>query len=238
VTRSLAGFVFGAIAVAAIAGCAAPSTGKVEGTTVHLESSGDVKLETGAYYGDRFEPASGQITIDATDVGDRVTPLPPHDRLSIAATIQASAGTITVSATDPMIEDPMGRWTTWWGVGIDVDHHGQSGIGTNLLPNIHSAVAAFGMGKVSVDDQVVADGVMVHIMTAENGLPGRLELDVGDPANPIPGLPDGHVRAVWADYQGDVPSGTKTARYFGGGVVLLMLLLGMIWLNTRNVVRG
>ena len=222
------------IAVLALAGCASPSTPKPEGTTVHLTATGDVKLEKGAYYGNDFQSATGDITIDATDTGDRVTMLPPHDQLSINATIQSPAGAVVVTATDPMVEDPMGRWTTWWGVGIDVDHHGNSGIGTNLLPNIHSAVAAFGMGKVSVGGQVIADGVMVHIMTADSGLPGRLELDVGDPASPVPGLPDGHIRALWADYQGDVPEGTKTSRYLWGGLVLLVFLIAMLWINVRE----
>ena len=227
-----------AFALIVAAGCAAPSTGTAEGTAVHLTASGDVKLEKGSYYGGQFEGATGDITIDALDTGGRVTTLPPHDQLSISATIQGPSGPIEVSAKDAMVEDPMGRWTTWWGVGIDVDHHGNSGIGTNLLPNIHSDVAAFGMGSISVGGQVVADGVPVHIMTADSGLPGRLELDVGDPIAPIAGLPDGHLRAVWADYQGDVPTSAKTTRYLGGGLVLLLLVLAMIWLNARESGRG
>jgi hypothetical protein len=234
VTRRLGVLPLVGVIALVVAGCATPSEAKVEGTTVHLTASGDVKLETGAYYGGNFQSGTGDITIDATDTGDRVTLLPPHDQLSIKAALNGPAGAITVEANDPMVEDPMGRWTTWWGVGLDVDHHGNSGIGTNLLPNIHSSIAAFGMGKVSVAGQVIADGVMVHIMTADNGLPGRLELDVGDPASPVPGLADGHIRAVWADYKGEVPDSLKTSRYLGGGIVLLVLVIGMLWLNVRE----
>jgi len=218
----------------ALGACASPSVGKPEGVSVHLTADGDVNLETGPYYGGAFSAATGKITIDALDTGGRVTPLPPHDQLSITATIQGPTGQIDVAATEPMVEDPMGRWTTWWGVGLDVDHHGNSGIGTNMLPNIHSPVAAFGMGKVTIGGQVVADGVPVHVMTADSGLPGRLELDVGDPAAPIAGLADGHIRAVWADYEGDVPDGAKTSRYLVGGIVLLVFLIAMLWLNVRE----
>jgi hypothetical protein len=64
-------------------------------------------------------------------------------------------------------------------------------------------------------------------MTAEEELPGRLELDVGDPATPVPGLPDGHLRVVWSDYTHELDSG-KFARYCIGAFVLAALLALML----------
>lgn len=130
-----------------------------------------------------------------------------------------------------MIEDPLGRFTTWWGVSTGVDHHGRSGIGTSKIPNIHSDVAAFGTGDISMDGRVIATGVPVHIMTAESGIPGKFEMDVGDPdMGAIPGLPDGHLRVLWDSYQGDIPK-PDVVRESIGFVILVLLLIGALWLN-------
>lgn len=68
-------------------------------------------------------------------------------------------------------------------------------------------------------------------MTAEDGLPGRLELDVGDPAAEVPGLPEGHLRVVWDDYDGGAGQGPERARNALGSVVLLGLLVLALLLN-------
>ncbi len=136
-----------------------------------------------AWYGDRFEAATASLDLRARDRFARVTSLEPHDILSIDASVEHPDGsTYDIEVASPMVSDPLGRHTTWWGVGLHHWHHGRSGIGTNALPPIHSEVAVFGLGELSVDNDVVATGVPVHAMTAEEGLPGRLELDVGDPA--------------------------------------------------------
>jgi hypothetical protein len=218
-------------AITIVAALAIPS--KDKGVVANIQANGKSVVETGAYYGNRFQPASSSITVHAIDAGNRVSPLPPHDEININAKIQAGGHTYSLIAKDPMVDDPMGQFTTWWGVGLDVWHHGNSGIGTNKLPPIHSKLAVFGMGDVKMDGQLVAANVPIHAMTAENGLAdnNKLELDVGDPrATALPYIPSGHLRVLWGSYQGNIP-GASAGRYIGGDVVLGLLLIGGLWLN-------
>jgi hypothetical protein len=116
-----------------------------------------------------------------------------------------------------MVDDPLGRYTTWWGVGLDVWHHGRSGIGTEQVPATHSDVAIFAVGAVTRDGTPIASGVPIHLMSMRDG---KVELDVGDPqATPLAGLPDGHLRATW-DHTDINTHSAKLPRYLFGLAVL------------------
>ncbi len=214
---------------------AGTANGEPEGVSVDISASGAVKVERGEPFGDVFDSGQGEISIRAVDFGDRVTPLPPHDVLEITARIESGGRRYEVTVKEPMVDDPLGRHGTWWGVGLHVHHHGHSGIGTDRLPDIHSELAAFGLGDVSLDGVVVARGVAVHVMTAHSGIPGRLEMDIGDEdVGAIPGLPEGRLRVLWDSYQGDVPKDERNIKWFGGAVVLVALLAGAVWLNLKD----
>jgi hypothetical protein len=206
-----------------------------EGTKASVSAAGAVQVETGRFYSDQFQPGTGEISLAAEDMGGRVTPLPPHDRLEIAASVQVGGTTFEVNVAEPLVSHPAGEHTTWWGVGIDVGHHGQSGIGTDALPPIESGVAVFGIGEVAVDGRVVATGVPVHVMTADSGLPNgaTLELDVGTEGEEIPGMPAGHLRVLWTEHSAEIED-PNLARYLGGGAVLLVLLALLLWLVRRE----
>ena len=200
------------------------------GDDASIFASGSAQIEQGSWYGDDFSDGTATIELYARDRAARVTPLEPHDVLTIEASIEHPDGSIyEITVDDPMVSDPLGRHTTWWGVGFHHWHHGRSGIGTDALPPIHSEIAVFGLGDVTVDGEPLATGVPVHAMTAEEGLPGRLELDIGDPASEVPGLPDGHLRVVWDDYEGSAGQGPKRSRNALGSAVLIGLVaLGLL----------
>lgn len=211
---------------------------KEHGQPVELSTSGSALVETGAFYSNVFNEATGDITIRARDIGSRVTPLPPHDALLVNATVEADGQTFELTVDQAMVEDPLGRHTTWWGVGLHVVHHGNSGIGTSRLPPIASELAAFGLGRIEVDGRLLATGVPVHVMTADSGLTegSRLELSAGDPdAEEVPGLPGGHLRVLWPDYEGSVSQAPRQARYLGGSLVLLVMLAGGFFLARREL---
>jgi hypothetical protein len=128
-----------------------------------------------------------------------------------------------IDATQPMVADARGRHTTWGGVGFDVWHHGRSGTGNRALPPVHSDVAVYALGDVSAGGEPVAINVPVHVMTSSRR-DARLELHVGDVAAPVAGLPDGHLRVVWADYSGGDVKSVAYARYALGTGTLLVLL--------------
>jgi hypothetical protein len=205
-----------------------------DGASATLSASGDVQVETGEYYGDRFEAGSGEVSVTAVDMGGRVTPLPPHDKLTLIATVTSGGSDFEVSVEEAMVSHPLGEHTTWWGVGLNVEHHGESGIGTDKLPPIKSELAAFGLGEVSVDGQPIATGVPVHVMTAESGFPdgARLELDVGMEGADVPGLPAGHLRVLWPEYEAEIED-PHPMQYLGGGVILILLLGALLSLVRR-----
>src|SRR5581483_11233997 len=182
--------------------------------------SGGTRLERGGWLSGDLAPTTASMRLAGEDAGGRVTPLPPHDRLSIDATIAPRSGApYRVTVRRPLVDDPLGRFTTWWGVGVDVWHHGRSGIGTSRIPATRSDVAVFGIGDVARGGRTVARGVPVHAMTTGHGL----ELDVGDPDVPVAGLPDGHLRVRWDAYAGGAVRQDGT-RYAIGGVVLALAL--------------
>jgi hypothetical protein len=142
--------------------------------------------------------------------------------LSLSATVAHTDGhTYAVTSSQPMVDDPLGRFTTWWGVGMNVWHHGRSGIGTSIIPATESEVAVFALGTLTRDGTPIAAGVPVHVMTMDDG---KAELDVGDPTTPLPGVPDGHLRVMW-----EAATVTSTAPhvslYVFGSVVLFALLV-------------
>jgi hypothetical protein len=215
-----------------ILGSVAYASNESGGDDATITASGPARVEEGPWYGDDFSETTASIELYAGDRGARVTPLEPHDVLSIDASLEHPDGsTYEIAVDEPMVSDPLGRHTTWWGVGFHHWHHGRSGIGTDRLPPIHSEVAVFGMGEVSVDGELIASGVPVHVMTAQEGLPGKLELDVGDPASDVPSLPSGHLRVVWDDYDGSAGQGPKRSRNALGSFVLVGFLAVALLLN-------
>ena len=213
-----------AAAVIVIAGLGAVVAAEagVDDLTATVTSVGEPEIEQGEYFRGKLTPASGELRLVAAERNPRVTPLPPHDQVDLEATLDHPDGiTYEVSATQPMIDDPKGRFGTWWGVGLDKWHHGRSGIGTPLLPATRSEVAVFALAEIRADGEVIARGVPVHAMTMPDG---GLELDVGDPATPVPGLPDGHLRAVWADRRGSSPESHEGAHNALGSAVLISLI--------------
>lgn len=206
-----------------------------DASEAELSASGTAMLEEGEWYSNEFTNVDASIRVETTDQGGRVTPVPPHDKVSMEVELDTDAGRFTIRSNQPLVNDPIGKHTTWWGVGMHVDHHGRSGIGTNKLPNIDSELAIFALGDVELDGEPVASGVPLHAMTADSGLPesARLELDVGREGTEVAGLPNGHLRILWTDYQGAVPKTGHNARYALGSVVLLVMLIAALALN-RN----
>ncbi len=209
------------------------------GDDAKLAASGSASVERGSWYSDDFSGGQAELRLRAEDRGARVTPLEPHDELTIAATIEHPDGkTYEIAVDRPLVDDPLGRHGTWWGVGLDVWHHGESGIGTVELPAVRSEVAVFGVGEVRADGELLVSGVPVHVMTGEDELPGRLELNVGDELTPVVGLPDEHLRVVWDDYSGGAETTPKWTRYAVGSAVLVAVLAMLLLMNATEVRRA
>jgi hypothetical protein len=202
-------------------------------TTVSAIGTGAV--ERGIPFNGELVPGTAALAMTVENRNTHRTPLRPHDKVDIEAMVTGADGNVyTIEATQPMVSDPRGRYTTWSGVGFNKWHHGRSGIGSAALPPTHSDVAVFALGNISSGGRSIATGVPVHVMTSS--LPNaRLELHVGDPEAPVPGLQDGHLRVVWADYSGGHTKSAAYARYALGTGVLLVLLGFAVTMTRRDV---
>ncbi len=222
--------VIGTLVLAGLGVIAALETEPVDERAT-ITSVGEAMVERGPYYRGDLIPSDGELRLVAEDRNPRVTPLPPHDKVELRASVTHPDGKrFDIEANRTLVDDPLGRFGTWWGVGFDKWHHGRSGLGSSLVPATRSEVAVFAVGEIRADGELIADGVPIHVMTMDDG---GVELDVGDPELPLPGLPDGHLRALWHDREGTSPEGPERARnLFGAGVLLAMLALAALGLRT------
>lgn len=232
----LIGAILAIIGLAAVGFVVAPHTG-AEANRATVTSTGSVRVEQGAFYQGEMIDAIGSLQMTVENHTARATPLRPHDRVDMKATINHPNGmAYEIAATQPLVRDPQGRFTTWSGVGFDVWHHGRSGIGSSLLPATHSNVGVFALGTITANRAIIAAGVPIHAMTTTRD-DGRLELNVGDPTILLPGVPDGHLRAVWPGYEGGHSGASSHARYALGSAVLIALL-GVALIAVRSEPRN
>jgi hypothetical protein len=209
-----------ALVVVVVAGFVAAGHVDPSDERVTVTSSGDARVESGPDYARDLGAAEADLRFVADERNTMRTPLPPHDDVELAATITRDGTRYDITASEPMVRDAAGRFGTWGGVGYDRWHHGRSGVGTAQLDAVRSEVALYAVGEVRVDGKLVATGLPLHALTTGAGV----ELHVGDPATPVPAVPDGHLRVVWDERSGDSPDAPERARYLLGGVVLLALL--------------
>jgi hypothetical protein len=215
----------GAVIVLAAAGTVAALYGGDEADRVSVSGAGPISLGTGTVNAPIEHSATGDLHMIAADQNTHRTPLPPHDSVRIVARISGANGvTYEIEAIDPLVTDPLGRFTTWYGVGLNVWHHGRSGIGIGSIPPTYSPVAVFALARIRTSDQVVVSDVPIFVMTT-SGAANRLELIVGDPSRPVPALPGGHLRAVWTDFRQSYSRTGVHSRYLFGGAVLIVLLV-------------
>lgn len=190
------------------------------GVSADFSASGDVTVSE--------TQGTGHISISATDMGNRVTPLPPHDRLTIDSSIGAGAHTVDVQVDRAMIEDPLGEETTWWGVAFGVDYRdGATG------ENYRADLVGFGLGTVRIDGTALETTVPVKVVASRQY---GLELTVGSDAMPLPEENGPVVEATWSSFSGESPSGPAIAHYIGGGAVLVALIALALLLGRRTTI--
>ena len=189
-----------------------------------VTANGSVQFGAGPDFGGPVGTGSGEFHLRAQVRNPRVTPLPPHDRVELRAALECG-GEVSYEITSDqlMITDPAGRFTTWGGVGFDKWHHGRSGVGSDAEPATRSDVIVFALADIGADGETIATGVPVHAMAVNDG---DIELHVGDPASPVPGLPDGGLRVLWQGGDVDAPeSYQRSANTFGSAVLLALIAL-------------
>jgi hypothetical protein len=102
--------------------------------------------------------------------------------------------------TKPMRQEPLGRYTTWFGVSLGHAHHGDTGIDTPRLPRVASEPALGGYADVYRNGQLIAGEKPAHFMVVrkeQGALPGQAFLSVATEARDVVGAPDGYLNVVW-----------------------------------------
>jgi hypothetical protein len=220
-SETIAGVPFGltALVPVAILILALIFTDDTEGVRATFSATGDVDVaEVGA--------GSGDIQIDAVDMGNRVSPLPPHDQLSIDAAFSSGGRQYAVTVRQAMIEDPLGEESTWWGVAFDADYREDD-------ENFATELVAYGLGDVTVDGSQIAAGIPVEVIASEDTEYG-MTLEVGTETSRMPGVESGVLVAQWRDFSGHAPHSARTWRYLGGGIVLLGMIAAGLAINRRD----
>ena len=211
-----------ATALSIVAVLAAPHLGP-EANRASLSSVGAATVERTVGDLRLSDVAAARLSLTVANGNTHRTPLPPHDGVDLVASIPGGDGAVyDIRGTRPMVSDPAGRFTTWYGVGLGKWHDGRSGIGLSSLPPTYSNVVAFALGDVRADGQLVATGVPLQVV-ATGGETRRLHLLVGDESDPMPPFADGVSRVTWQDFAGGHSRSGKYARYIFGGAVLLVL---------------
>ncbi|HEX6374687.1 MAG TPA: hypothetical protein VFZ91_03095 [Allosphingosinicella sp.] len=217
-----------AVVLAIVGILAAPHLGpQANRAVVTSIGTGSLTTDNDSQRDSRAISASLRMTVENRNT--HKTPLPPHDRIDLAASVTGADGSpYEIRATQPMVADPAGRFTTWYGIGFGKWHDGRSGIGLSSLPPTRSNVVAFALGTVTARGRIVATGVPIQV-AATTGRRRLLNLHVGDRDSPLPGTFD----VTWQDFDGGYSGSSKYARYlFGGGV--LLVLLGLTFAAARR----
>lgn len=156
--------------------------------------------------------------------------MPPHDQLSVDATIEGGEHTYDVSVRLPIVDDPLGRESTWWGVAFGVDYRDSNG------GNVTADLVAYGLGDLTVDGEVVGQGLPVQVVASREA-EYPLMLEVGNDVTPIPGEQP-EIVATWRSYEGAAPESASFAHYLGGGATLVVVLaLGLVLTSSTHSQR-
>lgn len=113
-------------------------------------------------FSDNFAQVDGNFSLEAGDATFVDGPS-TDDWVDFTASFTGPNGkqyTLTVKKVMPMGPDH----PFFGGVAANIIHHGSTGIGTNLMPQVYTYVAFWGIGELSIDGQVVASNRMVHAM--------------------------------------------------------------------------
>jgi hypothetical protein len=207
-----------AAALVVLGAVTAPGLG-ANANRVSVKSVGPASLASANQGAETQAPATLRMTVANRNI--HRTPSPPHDTIDLRATIPGVGGEVLeVRASQPMIADPAGRFTTFGGVGFGEWHDGRSGIGLSTTRPAKSNVLAFALGDIRLNGQLIAARVPLQV-SATSEEKRRLVLHVEDTG--LAQLPSA-THVTWSDFEAGDSDASENARYmFGGGTLLIFL---------------
>ncbi|MDQ4023869.1 MAG: hypothetical protein M3217_00035, partial [Actinomycetota bacterium] len=105
-TRPLALAGAGVVVVSLVLGGVAYASNEPGGDDASVSAAGPARVEVGSWYGDDFSDVTASLELHARDRAARVTPLEPHDVLTIEASVQHVDGSVyDIFVDDPLVSD-------------------------------------------------------------------------------------------------------------------------------------
>lgn len=210
---------------------------KAKGFRASASASGEAHRITGPNPVDldSASPASGSIQIRVLEGGNRWSHVQNQDKVDLVADFTASDGRYRVVVDKPMPRHPLGKYTTWNGVALNHEMHGETGIGTSKLPLMKPDISLYGWGKVWRDGELVAAMAPVHAMVTSKGPMAGVMLEVDTEEKVLRDVPDGYLTVHWPTTASlSMPrAGIRERKLIGwAGLIGLALLFG--WLAMRE----
>ena len=117
-------------------------------------------------FGDKATGVTGDFSltaVDATTVDGDTT----DDQVNFTANFTGPDGKeYTIRVDKVLNRGPFHNFLG--GVGTNFVHHGRTGIGFKLMPQVFAYVAFWGVAELSIDGQVVANNRFIHAMLTDN----------------------------------------------------------------------
>lgn len=207
---------------------------KPQGLHASATASGAAHRVTGSNPVDvrSTQPATGSIAIKVVEGGNRWSPVQARDWIELVADFTAVDGRYRVVVDKAMPNHPLGKYTTWNGVALNHEMHGETGIGTPRLPLMKPDISLYGWGKVWRDGQLLAAMAPVHAMVSGSGPMQGVMLEVDSEDKLLPDVADGYLTVHWPALS-SLTMPTKTLRMVEmlgwAGLIGLTLLFG--WLS-------
>lgn len=120
-------------------------------------------------FSDNARIISGEFEARLFDNTSEDQPLPPgntQDTAEFTAEFQDPAGNDYRVVLDHIVQPPFPGYETEGGVMIDSRHHGSTGTGSPLMPEVDTQAAFWGIGNIFVNGESVGMHV-IHMMTTE-----------------------------------------------------------------------
>ena len=181
------------------------------------------------------QPATGSIIIRVVEGGGRWSPVQAKDAVELAAEFNGPDGAYRVIVDKAMPTHPLGKYTTWNGVALKHDMHGETGIGTPKLPLMKPDISLYGWGKVWRNGQLIAAMAPVHAMVSSKDPMAGIMLEVDTEDKTLRDIPDGYITVHWPTIANlQMPRETLRNVQIVGWVGLIGLALLFGWLAWRE----
>ena len=173
-------------------------------------------------YSDKAKVTSGEFEVTYRDHRPYDLRGPPGqtpDTVELDTTFTDPAGNEYELEFDHIVQPPIPGYETAGGVMIDAWHHGKTGTGSPLMPQLYAYAAFWGIGNVLVDGEVVDENKLIHFMSTQTVRDKRYRLVLDEelplaPENTIAGQvhhTHGVVLPITATPEGPVHEPVATA---------------------------